>query len=115
MEDLTVLVMLAAVATQVTTILKLATAGEIRRAFTGLIPWLVAFVVLLLGAHAGEVNDFVLPGLSAPLGDLDIASLLLAAAAVGSSGGFLYSLRTAVDNTDSAQEPPLGGGSASMS
>lgn len=110
MEDLTVVLMLAAVATQVTTIVKFLTAGQIRNAVTALVPWAVAFVVLALGAHAGEVNDFVLPGLSAPLGDMDVASLLFAAAAVGSSGGFLYKAVTAIDNTDSAAEPPLGGG-----
>lgn len=110
MEDLTVVVMLAAVATQLTTLLKFVTAGMVRQAVTVLIPWAVSFVVLLLGAHAGEVNDFVLPGLSASLGDMDVASLLFAAAAVGSSGGLLYKAITAIDGTDSAAEPPLGGG-----
>lgn len=110
MEELTVLIMLAAVATQVTTILKNLAGGEPRVAATGLIPWAVAFVTLLLGSEASATADFVLPGLTDPLGDMDIASLLLAAAAVGSSGGLLYSFRTAFDNTDTAKEPPLGGG-----
>lgn len=110
MEEIGPLVMLAAVATQVTTMLKNLTAGDVRAALTGLVPWVVAAVVLVWGANASYTSDFVLPGLSAPLGDLDVASLLLAAAAVGSSGGLLYSFRTAFDNTDSAAEPALGGG-----
>lgn len=112
MEEIGPLIMLAALATQVTTMLKNLTAGEVRAAFTGLIPWVVAGVALVWGANAGTTADYVLPGLSDPLGDMDLASLLLAAAAVGSSGGLLYSFRTAFDNTDTAKEPPIGGGPA---
>jgi hypothetical protein len=108
--ELTVVLMLAAVATQVTTMLKNLTGGQVRAAVTGLIPWVVALVVLWLGGEASATSSYVLPGLDESLGQMDFASLLLAAAAVGSSGGFLYSLRTAFDNTDTAEEPPLGGG-----
>lgn len=107
MEELTVVIMLAAVATQVTTHLKNLTGGRVRSAVEGVIPWAVAFVVLLLGGAASATSSYVIPGLDESLGDMDIASMLLASAAVGSSGGFLYSLRTAFDNTDSAAEPPI--------
>ena len=109
MEDLTPVILLAALATQVTTIIKFLTAGFFRQAVTALVPWVVSFVALVLAASAGEINDYTLPGLSAPLGDMDMASLLFAAAALGSSGGLLYKAITAIDQTDSAAEPPLGG------
>jgi hypothetical protein len=109
-EELTPVILLAALATQVTTIVKFLTAGYFRQAVTALVPWAVAFVALLLAANAGEINDYTLPGLSDPLGAMDMASLLFAAAAIGSSGGLLYKAITAIDNTDSSAEPPLGGG-----
>lgn len=110
MEDLTPVILLAALATQVTTIIKFLTAGYFRQAATALVPWVVSFVALVLGANASEINDYTLPGLSEPLAAMDVASLLFAAAALGSSGGLLYKAITAIDQTDSAAEPPLGGG-----
>lgn len=110
MEELTPVVLLAALATQVTTIIKFLTAGYFRQAVTAVVPWAVSFVALVLAAHAGEINDYTLPGLSDPLGAMDVSSLLFAAAVLGSSGGLLYKVITAIDGTDSAAEPPLGGG-----
>jgi hypothetical protein len=110
MDELTVVIMLAAVATQVTTHIKNATGGHPRAALEGIVPWAVAFVVLMLGGAASATSSYVIPGLDESLGDMDIASMLLAAAAIGSSGGFLYKAVTALDNTDSAAEPPLGAG-----
>jgi hypothetical protein len=110
MEDLTPVIMLAALVTQVTTIIKFLSAGYLRQAFTAVVPWLVAFLALLLGANASEINDYVLPGLSEPLHAMDVSSLLFAAAVLGSSGGLLYKAITAIDGSDSAAEPPLGGG-----
>jgi hypothetical protein len=112
MEELTVVLMFAAVATQVTTHLKNLTGGRVRAAVEGVIPWGVTFLVLLLGAEASATQGYVIPGLDQSLGDLDFASILLASAGIGSVGGFGYKTLTALDSSDSAAEPPIASGGA---
>jgi len=110
MDQTVIVVALAAMASQITTLVRYASAREYRQAVTTMLPWLAAFVALLAGAQADAIADWVLPGLETRLGDLDVASLAFVAVSVGATGGFGYKALTAIDNSDSAAEPPLGGG-----
>lgn len=109
MEDVTTLAALAALAFKVTSLAKFIVAGQFRQAITTLIPWAAAFGVLLLGAQADATAAMVLPGFSQTLGHLDVASLFLAATALGSTASVVYDFKSAIDNHDTAVEPPLGG------
>jgi hypothetical protein len=104
---------LVALAYQVTTMFKYLSAGQIREVLTALIPWAAAFVVLLLGAAADATADLVLPGFEVTLGSMDVASLAIAAASLGSTSSVAWDFKKAFDNTDSASVPPLGGGTPS--
>jgi hypothetical protein len=109
MEEFVTFTALVAIATHVTSLVKYLSAGQVREFVTGLVPVVGLFLVLLLGAEADATAGIVVPGLSAPLGALDVASLLLVSLAGGSGGATLFNFRRAVDNHDSAVEPPLGG------
>lgn len=113
MEDIATLAALSALALKVTSLLKYLTASHFREAVTTLIPWGAAFVVLLLGAEADATAAIVIPGLSQTLGTLDVASLLLVATAIGSTGSVAFDFRKAIDGTDSAREPALMGAAPS--
>lgn len=110
MEEFATLAALAALAVKITSLIKYVTAAQFREAVTTLVPWLGAFVALLLGAEADATAGLVIPGLTEVLGNLDIASLALAATAIGSTGSVAFDFKKALDHTDSAQEPPLLGG-----
>lgn len=110
MEEFATLAALAALAAQVTSIIKYLSVRDGRAALTALIPWAASFVVLLLGAQADATAGLVLPGLQQTLGDLDVASIALAATAIGSTGSAVFAkFPKAIDNSDSAAEPSLGG------
>lgn len=102
---------LVALAYHVTVLLKYVTAGQIKEFLTGLVPWVAAFSVLLLGSEADATASVVLPGFDLALGDMDVASLLLAAAGLGATGSVAWDYKKAIDGSDSASVPPLGGGS----
>ena len=109
MDDLLTFAGLAALGVQVTSIIKFLTAGQGRQALTAVLPWLGLFVVLLLGGQADATAGLVVPGLDVTLGHLDVASLAIVAATVGSSGSVAFvNFRKAIDGNDSAAEPPLG-------
>jgi hypothetical protein len=102
---------LVAIATHVTSIAKYASAGDGKATLESLLPIVGLFVVLLVGAQADATAGVVVPGLTTPLGDLDVFSLVVVALAGGSGGAQLYNFRRAIDQHDTAIEPPLGGGS----
>lgn len=108
MEQVATLAALAAVASQITSLFKFLTGGEPMRAVTTVVPWVAAFVVLLLGAQADVTAGLTFPGVDAPLGDLDIASLLFVSTTVGAVGGAFHKTVTAVDDSTSTAEPSLG-------
>jgi len=110
MEDIATVAALAALASQITSLLKFLTGGEPKRALTTVIPWVAAFGVLLIGAQADATAGIVFPGIDSPLGDLDVASLLLVSTTIGAVGGFAHKAVTAVDNSTSTAEPALGDG-----
>lgn len=104
METLT-LVALAALAVKVVTVIK-SIGKDNNKALTQVVTWLVGFGVMLLGAHAQVTSDLVVLG-SYRLGDLDVGSLFLAGTALSSVGSFGYDGLKAVDNTQTAADPPL--------
>ncbi len=110
MSDFTTLVALAALAVKITSLLKYLSAGQVRSAATTVVPWLGAFLVLVLASQANATAGMMLPGLAVPLGDVDIFSLMIAATALGASGSVVYDATTRWDNSDdTSKEPPLGG------
>lgn len=107
MEALT-LVALAALAWKITSLVKYATAGEAKQAFETLLPWVAGFLILLVAAQADVAEDIVVFG-DRTLGSLDVFSLILAGASLGATGSAGYDVKSALDNTDTSKEPPLGG------
>lgn len=100
---------LAALAVKITTAAKYLTARQIREFVTQLIPWAAGVAIVWLGGQADATADLVMWG-AQRLGDLDWASELLAGVALGSGGSLVYDVKKALDNSDTAAEPPLGGG-----
>lgn len=113
MEQVATVAALAALASQLTTLVKFLTAREWTRAVTTVTPWVTAFGALVLGAQADATADIVLPGFIASLGDLDMASLVYAAVTIGAAGGLAHKALVSLDASQSAAEPALGGGPAS--
>lgn len=100
---------LAALASKVTSTIKLATSGQHRAALAQVVTWASGVAALAVGA-AADFTAALGPELGLPaLGTWDWASLVLGGLALGSSGSFAYDLRRALDNGDTAEEPPLGG------
>lgn len=109
MDEAFTLAALIAVSMQVTDLLRFLSAGQLRQALTGVIPWVALFVVLLLGSQADVTNQLPIPGTGEALGGLNWASLLLVAIAGGSTGSQVVNFKQAIDGTDSSRVPPLGG------
>lgn len=107
MESAAALAALAALAWKITSLVKYLSAGQVRQAVTTVVPWVAAFVALLIGAQADATAAVVLPSVHVSLGDMDVASMLLLAATTGALGSTFYDVKTALDNTDSAAEPQL--------
>lgn len=74
---------------------------------TQVVVWLVGFAGLSLAAHSAVTEAYALPGFSQSLGDLDWASLVMLAWILGSSGSFIYDIKSAIDSSDSAAEDQL--------
>ena len=106
-HDLTPLVALALLASQLTSIVRFLQGHQFDRAVNAVLPWATALGALLLGAQAEATSSLVLPGLDQPLGDLDLFSLLYAAVVVGSTGGAFHKVVVGLDSSQSAAEPPL--------
>jgi hypothetical protein len=107
--NLALIAALAPLTTKLTGLVKYLSARQWRDAVTTLVPWVGAFVALEVGAHADLTRDLVLFDGGPALGKAAVGSLVLASAVVGSAGSLLADFRKAVDNTDTAVEPKLGG------
>lgn len=109
MDDFATAASLVAIGVHLTSILKYASAGDVRSVAAAILPMVGLFVVLLIAAEADATADVVIPGIEQAIGNLDVASLLLVSLAGGSLGSqVLYNGRKAIDNADSAQEPKIG-------
>lgn len=100
---------LGAVAVKLTSVAKYLTAGQVREALTQALPWTIAAGTLWVGAQAAVTEHLAVWG-GQSLGAMDGWSLLLAGISLGSSGSLVYDFKKARDNSDTATEPPLGGG-----
>lgn len=77
--------------------------------FTG---WVIGVVVVLMAVHTAFAD--LADGLfSIPINDINLWTQLMLGMVVGSSTGVISDFTRALDNTQSAQEPPLTGGSLS--
>jgi len=99
---------LSAFLVKITSVLKYVSGGQFREAVTQVIPWVAGIVVILVAAQADVAENIAVWGQTA-LSDLDTWSQVLAGLALGSGASFAYDFKKAVDGTDSAGEPPLGG------
>jgi hypothetical protein len=102
---------LAALVVKFTSVLKYLSDRDWRQAVTQVVPWVAGIVAVALAAQADVAEGFIIWGQQA-LGDLDFWSQVLAGIALGSAGSLTYDFKKAVDGSDSAAEPPLGGGAA---
>lgn len=107
MEPITV-AFLTALAVKATSTIKYLTSGDARAAASQVIAWACGVAVVVLAAQADIASGLDIGGV--PLGSLDFGSQVLAGLGLGSAGSFAYDFKAAVDGTDSAAEPKLGGG-----
>ncbi len=105
--ELALLLGLAFAANKAVSVLKSLLSPDRNAAITQVIVWGFAFGFLLLGSEAEVLEGLIVPGLSAPLGTLDIPSIALLALVSGSTGSVVYDFKKAFDNTDTAAEAPL--------
>jgi hypothetical protein len=98
---------LAALVLKVTSFTKYVIAGQLRQALTQAVPWGVGMGGVWVAAQSMVAENMRIWG-EVSLGQLDGWSIVLAGLALGSFGSFGYDVKKAVDNTDSAAEPPLG-------
>lgn len=99
---------LTALLVKVTSFLKYVSDGKWREALTQLVAWAAGIGVVVVAAATGVTEDLLIFGHEV-LGQMNGWSQILAGLALGSGGAFAYDFKKAIDNTDSAGEPPLGG------
>lgn len=76
---------------------------------TQLAAWLGGILVVVLASHSSATAGIVLPSTTIPLGALDGAGQVLVGMVVASLGSLIVDVKQGIDNTDSAQKPPLLG------
>jgi hypothetical protein len=113
MESMAIFLGLAFAANKSVSVFKSLFSSDRNTAVTQVIVWMFAIAALLLAASAQVTEHLVLPGMVDPLGNLDLASLVLLGWIAGSTGSVVFDFKKAIDGTDSAAEPRLlttGGG-----
>ena len=106
--EVVTLASLAALVWKIMSVVKDATGGESRSAVTQVVTWVVGIGVAMFAAHTDITAGIeVWDGMQ--FGDLDLGGQVLAGLTLASTASVGYDVKTAVDNTDSAAEPPLGG------
>ena len=105
MEPIT-LATLAALAGKIVSFIKYLVARDWNAVATQAAVWIAGIVVVLLAAQS-EIADITIGDQA--LSALDFASQVLVGLGLGSAFSFAYDVKSAVDNTDSAAEPPLTG------
>ena len=101
-------VTLATLVVKLTSFLKYLTAGQLRDAATQAVPWAAGVGATWVAAQA-SVSEGVRIWGEVTLGSLDGWSVVLTGLALGSGASFSYDVKKAIDVSDSAAEPPLGG------
>lgn len=101
---------LAPLTAKATSFIKALSARQWRDAVTQALAWAVGIASVWLAAQATEyTGHLVLVSGGPPLSQTGMASLALIGTAVGSLGSLVVDFRKAIDGSDSAKEPPLGG------
>lgn len=85
---------------------KLLLAADWIGARTQVVVWLVATLVVWLGAQANLTETLTLIG-DRPLGALDVGSVILAGLLIGSGASSTVDIKKAIDGSDTARKPPL--------
>lgn len=101
---------LAALVWKVVSVIKLATGKDYTPVITQCLTWVAGVIAVLLAAQT-DVAETVRVFGEMSLGQLDGWSQVLVGLTLSSVGSVAYDYKKAFDNTDSASEPPLGGGS----
>lgn len=107
MEVIAVLAGIALAVNKTVSVVKAIANGNKNDAVTQILVWLIGVGAVILAAHASLTSDMLLPGLGRSLGSVDTASHVLLGWILGGSGSFAFDLKKAIDNGDSAAEPPL--------
>lgn len=107
MEAVLPVALLGALGYTLVNLVKFARAGDLDGVVTTVGSWLVGFLLVAVGAHAGLTENFVVPGLDVALGQLDWWSQLLLGASMLSLLGVVYDFKKALDSSDSAKVPTL--------
>jgi len=100
---------LSALLVKFTSFLKYVSDGKYRESLTQVVAWIAGILVVWLGSVIQVTEDVIIFG-HETLGVMNGWSVILAGLAMGSGGAFAYDFKKALDGTDSASEPPLGGG-----
>ena len=106
MEPLT-LAALSALAVKIVSALKYLTARDINAFVTQVIAWVVGIGVIALAAQADLAAGIDIGGVL--LQDLDFASQVFVGLGLASAASFAFDVKKALDGSDSAKEPSLGG------
>jgi hypothetical protein len=106
-EPLT-LVALALLAAKGVSTVKYALARDFASTSTQVLSWAFGVAVIALAAQADIAAGLDIAG--TPLGQLDFPSQIFVGLSLGSAGSTVVDFRKAIDQSDSAREPALGGG-----
>ena len=107
MEVIAILAGIALAVNKTVSVIKSITNKDKNAAITQALVWVVGTAAVILAAHAKLTEAMVVPGLNVALGALDTPSHILLGWILGSSGSFAFDIKKAIDNGDTAQEPPL--------
>lgn len=102
------LVTLTTLVAKVMSFVKYLTGAQYREAGTQALTWLAGVLVVVVASAADVTQDLVIFG-EMVLEDLSGLSQILAGLSLSSTASFAYDFKKALDNSDSASEPPLGG------
>jgi hypothetical protein len=103
-------VVLAPLTAKATSFVKAMSAKAWRDAVTQVLAWGLGVGAVWLAAAANDfTGKWVLVEGGPDLAHTSVAALVLIGTAVGSAGSLLVDFRKAIDGSDSAKEPPLGG------
>lgn len=109
MESVVLFAGLAFAINKTVSVIKALVNKEVNTVVTQVVVWVTGFAGLSLAAHSAVAEAYSLPGFTQSLGALDWSSTALLAWILGSSGSFIYDIKSAIDGTDSSAETKLMG------
>lgn len=109
MEQALILTSIAFLGNKIIELIKYLRARDVNAAVTLLMIHITGVVVMLFAAAAKVSETLVIPGTSAPIGQLDTASVIFMGLTFASLTSKLYDFQKAIDQSDSAAQPSLTG------